>query len=392
MSEKQAYVDVASIDLSKIEMERYSRHLLIPEISISGQRRIKGAKVLCVGVGGLGSPVIMYLAAAGIGRLGLIDCDVVDISNLQRQVIHSTKGVGQSKLKSAKEFIENINPHVQVDLFDVSLSAENALDIFEPYDIVIDGTDNFPTRYLVNDACVLLGKPNIYGSILKFEGQVSVFWAKKGPCYRCLYPEPPPPGLIPNCAEGGVLGVLPGIVGTLQATEAIKLIVGVGETLIGRLQLFDALTVELREVEVRKDPNCPLCGVNKKITQLIDYDKFCGNQTDVHVATDFNLSVTVEQLNKRLIIGDGTFILDVREPNEFQISHIAGSTLIPLGELPSRLDELKGKFDIVVCCKTGIRSAKAAELLRHAGFGNVTSLAGGILEWAKVVDTTMPKY
>ena len=388
-----AHTDAAPDELSKEEIERYSRHLLIPEVAVSGQKKIKGAKVLCVGTGGLGSPLAMYLAAAGVGRVGLVDFDVVEATNLQRQIIHGTKDIGRSKLQSAKESIEDINPHVQVDLFEVSLSSENAFGIIEPYDIVVDGTDNFPTRYLVNDACVLLGKPNVYGSIFRFEGQASVFWANEGPCYRCLYPEPPPPGLVPSCAEGGVLGILPGIVGVMQATEAIKLILGIGDTLIGRLILFNALSMKFRELKLRKDPKCPICGESPTINQLIDYEQFCGIGTEAdEVVLEADSVITARRLNERLNRGDEISILDVREPHEFEICRILGSTLIPLGELQSRVGELDRDSEIVAHCRSGVRSAKAVKLLREAGFTKVRNLTGGVLAWSNEVDPTMPKY
>ena len=331
--------------LSNQEVARYSRHLIMPEVGMDGQLKLKAASVLCIGAGGLGSPVAMYLAAAGVGRLGIVDFDVVDYSNLQRQVIHGTPDVGRSKLDSARDTLNAINPEVRIETHDVALSSSNALDVLRGYDVIVDGTDNFPTRYLVNDACVILGIPNAYGSIFRFEGQASVFAAKDGPCYRCLYPEPPPPGLVPSCAEGGVLGILPGVVGTIQATEAVKLIMGVGEPLIGRFLVYDALRMRFRELKLRKDPDCPVCGDNPTVTELIDYEQFCGitpaAPAPEPAAGDAD-DATVEQLKARLDAGDGVFILDVREPQEYQICAIPGSTLIPLGDLPSRLHELRG--------------------------------------------------
>src|SRR5262245_30424483 len=344
-------------DLSPEEIKRYSRHLIMPEMGMDGQRKLKQASVLCIGAGGLGSPAAMYLAAAGIGRLGIVDFDVVDFSNLQRQLLHGTPDVGRSKLASAKDKIQALNPHVQVDTYEVALSSENALDLFAPYDVILDGTDNFPTRYLVNDACVLSGKPNAYGSIFRFEGQASVFATKEGPCYRCLYPEPPPPGLVPSCAEGGVLGVLPGIIGVIQATEAIKLILGIGEPLIGRFLIYDALKMRFRELKLRKDPECPVCGTHPTVTKLIDYEQFCGIRPEPVVAAAAtggrDWEVTAVDLKKRIDAGDDVLILDVREPNEYQINRIPGSVLIPLGELPRRYAELPKDKDIVAQCKIG---------------------------------------
>jgi molybdopterin/thiamine biosynthesis adenylyltransferase/rhodanese-related sulfurtransferase/molybdopterin converting factor small subunit len=379
------------------EFKRYSRHLILPEIGLDGQRKLKASSVLCIGAGGLGSPVAMYLAAAGLGRIGIVDFDVVDYSNLQRQIIHGTPDVGRSKLLSAKQSIQALNPHVQVDTYETALSSQNALELFRPYDVVIDGTDNFPTRYLVNDACVLTGKPNAYGSIFRFEGQASVFGVKEGPCYRCLYPEPPPPGLVPSCAEGGVLGVLPGIIGVIQATEALKLILGVGEPLIGRFLIYDALKMRFRELKLRKDPDCPVCGTHPTVTQLIDYEQFCGitpARTQAP-ALPAELVTSVEALADRVQRKEPVWILDVREPREFEICRIPGSTLIPLGELPRRLEEVpRGESapDIVVHCKSGARSAKAVALLREQGFERVKNLEGGILAWIDRVDPTQSKY
>jgi molybdopterin/thiamine biosynthesis adenylyltransferase/rhodanese-related sulfurtransferase/molybdopterin converting factor small subunit len=380
--------------LNNDEIKRYSRHLIMPEVGVDGQRKLKAGKVLCVGAGGLGSPAAMYLAAAGVGTIGLVDFDVVDFSNLQRQIIHGTPDVGRSKLASARDRLYAINPNIEIQTYETTLSSENALQLFEPYDVILDGTDNFPTRYLTNDACVLLDKPNAYGSIFRFEGQASVFATRKGPCYRCLYPEPPPPGLVPSCAEGGVLGVLPGIIGVIQATEALKLIAGIGEPLIGRFLLYDALKMRFRELKVPKDPDCPVCGLHPTITRLIDYEQFCGihpaapEQTTVNVQGD----ITSVELKQRLDRGDKLTLVDVREPNEFQINRIPGTVLIPLGEIPRRYAELNKDDEIVVHCKMGGRSAKAADFLRSVGFSRVLNLKGGILDWIDKVDPTQPKY
>jgi len=387
--------------LSNDEIKRYSRHLIMPEVGVDGQRRLKAGSVLCIGAGGLGSPAAMYLAAAGVGRIGVVDFDVVDFSNLQRQIIHGTADVGRSKLASAKDRLVDINPHIQVDTYETALSSENALDLFEPYDVILDGTDNFPTRYLTNDACVLLGKPNAYGSIFRFEGQASVFATKDGPCYRCLYPEPPPPGLVPSCAEGGVLGVLPGVIGVIQATEAIKLIAGIGEPLVGRFLIYDALRMRFRELKLRKDPDCPVCGTHPTVTKLIDYEEFCGMRPSVEAEAAAMVSnasassateISAVELKQRLDRGDALRIVDVREPNEFQINRIPGSQLIPLGEIPRRHAELDSDEEIVVMCKMGGRSAKAADYLRSVGFKRVLNLKGGILEWVDKVDPSQPKY
>jgi molybdopterin/thiamine biosynthesis adenylyltransferase/rhodanese-related sulfurtransferase/molybdopterin converting factor small subunit len=380
--------------LTNDEVKRYSRHLIMPEVGVDGQRRLKAGKVLCIGAGGLGSPAAMYLAAAGVGTIGIVDFDVVDFSNLQRQIIHGTPDVGRTKLASAKDRLNAINPHVDVQTYDVALSSENALKLFEPYDVILDGTDNFPTRYLTNDACVMLGKPNAYGSIFRFEGQASVFATRKGPCYRCLYPEPPPPGLVPSCAEGGVLGVLPGVIGVIQATEAIKLVTGIGEPLIGRFLIYDALKMRFRELKVPKDPECPVCGPNPTVTSLIDYEQFCGivpaapEPTTVNNATE----ISSVELKQRLDRGDRLKIVDVREPNEYQINRIGGSVLIPLGDVPQRYRELNPDEEIVVHCKMGGRSAKAADFLRSVGFTRVRNLKGGILDWIDKVDPSQPKY
>jgi sulfur-carrier protein adenylyltransferase/sulfurtransferase len=386
----------ASEDLSPEEIKRYSRHLIMPEVGIDGQRKLRQSSVLCIGAGGLGSPAAMYLAAAGVGRIGIVDFDVVDYSNLQRQLLHGTPDVGRSKLASAKDRIVALNPHVQVDTYETSLSSQNALELFGPYDVILDGTDNFPTRYLVNDACVISGKPNAYGSIFRFEGQASVFATKDGPCYRCLYPEPPPPGLVPSCAEGGVLGVLPGIIGVIQATEAIKLMIGIGEPLIGRFLIYDALKMRFRELKLKKDPECPVCGKNPTVTKLIDYDQFCGvvpaQATENAGGAVNDWEITPVELKKKLDAGESPFILDVREPNEYQINRIPDSTLIPLGELPRRYQELPRDREIVAHCKMGGRSAKAMDFLKTVGFTNVKNLKGGILEWIDKVDPSQPKY
>jgi adenylyltransferase/sulfurtransferase len=377
--------------LTNDEYKRYSRHLIMPEVGVEGQQKLKAARVLCIGAGGLGSPASMYLAAAGVGTLGLVDFDVVDFSNLQRQILHGTPDVGRPKLASAKDRLHALNPGITIETYETALDSSNALALFEPYDVIVDGTDNFPTRYLVNDACVLLRKPNAYGSIFRFEGQASVFGLKEGPCYRCLYPEPPPPGLVPSCAEGGVLGVLPGIIGTIQAMETIKLILGIGEPLIGRFLIVDALRMKFRELRLRKDPDCPVCGTHPTVTQLIDYEQFCGVRPaapEVPMATD----ITSVELKQRLDRGDQLKIVDVREPNEYQINRIPGSVLIPLGEVPRRYNELDPDAEIVVHCKMGGRSAKAAEFLRSVGFKHVLNLKGGVLDWIDKVDPSQPKY
>jgi adenylyltransferase/sulfurtransferase len=384
--------ETASAALSNDEVLRYSRHLIMPEVGMEGQLKLKQAKVLCIGAGGLGSPLALYLAAAGVGMLGIVDFDVVDMTNLQRQVIHGTADVGRKKLDSAADRIAAINPYVDVRKFETRLTSANALQLFRDFDIIVDGTDNFPTRYLVNDACVLSGKPNVYGSIFRFEGQASVFATQNGPCYRCLYPEPPPPpGLVPSCAEGGVLGILPGLVGVIQATETIKLILGSGEPLIGRLLLVDALAMRFRELKLRKDPDCPICGDHPTVTQLIDYEHFCGIRGEEKRATATMLDMTPEELKQRLDAGDDLFVLDVREPNEYQICNLGGH-LIPLNDLPKRVSELDSSREIVVHCKMGGRSAKAVDFLRQSGFGKVHNLAGGIQAWAERVDPKMPKY
>ena len=364
----------------------------MPEVGLTGQQKLKAASILLIGAGGLGSPAALYAAAAGVGRIGIVDFDVVELSNLQRQIIHSTASVGRSKLDSAADRIRSLNPYVEVQPFEVQLTSENALDILRGFDVIIDGTDNFPTRYLVNDACVLLGKPNVYGSIFRFEGQASVFYAKEGPCYRCLYPEPPPPGLVPSCAEGGVIGVLPGIIGSIQALQTIKLVLGKGQTLIGRLLLFDALNLKFRELKLRKNPDCALCGKNPTITELIDYEEFCGIRGEEHVPLTTVPEVTAPDVKKMIDEKRPFVLVDVREPHEFDICRIPGSTLIPLGDLPSRMHELSSADEIVVHCRSGVRSARAVELLMKAGFRKIHNLKGGVLAWADQVDPSMPKY
>ena len=395
--------------LSNEEIARYSRHLILPEVGIEGQQKLKAARVLCVGTGGLGAPLALYLTAAGVGTIGLVDFDVVDESNLQRQIIHSQSTVGQLKVDSAEIMLKGLNKNVNVVKHNTMLTSANALDIFKDYDVIADGTDNFQTRYLVNDACVLTGKPNAYGSIFRFEGQASVFATEAGPCYRCLYPEPPPPGLVPSCAEGGVLGILPGLVGVIQATEVIKLILGIGEPLIGRLLLVDALGMSFRTLKLRKNPNCPMCGTHE-IKELIDYDQFCGItppkdatgplEVSAHGSVDSNANIvegisqiSVEQLKQRLDRGDKPFILDVREPHEYAIVNL-GAPLIPVGQITQRINEIPvGKNEeIVVHCKSGARSQKASQELKAAGFTNVKNLAGGITAWAERIDPSLPKY
>lgn len=378
--------------LSKEEVLRYSRHLIMPEVGMDGQLKLKRAKVLCIGTGGLGAPLGLYLAAAGVGRIGLVDFDVVDSTNLQRQVLFGTSDVGKPKIQAAANRLRDLNPDIQIDTFEMHLSSENALDILKDYDIIVDGTDNFPTRYLVNDASVLLGKPNVYGSIFRFEGQITIFGAPGGPCYRCLYPEPPPPGLVPSCAEGGVLGVLPGIVGTIQAAETLKLIIGKGEPLIGRLLLFDALGMKFRELKLRKNPECPVCGQHPTLKKLIDYAEFCGVRGEEAPSTVTNIpEITPKELKQRLDRGDDLYILDVREPHEYQICNLNGH-LIPLGELSRRVHELDSSKEIVAHCRSGKRSAEAVEFLRKAGFKKISNLKGGILAWSDEVDPSVPKY
>lgn len=396
--------------LSNEEIKRYSRHLILPDVGMTGQEKLKQSSILMIGAGGLGSPVGMYLAAAGIGRLGIVDYDVVDETNLQRQIMHGTKDVGRPKLQSAKETLLDINPYLQIDEYEVPFTSDNALEIMRPYDIVIDGTDNFPTRYLVNDACVMLGKPNIYGSIFRFEGQASVFATENGPCYRCLYPEPPPPGLVPSCAEGGVLGILPGTIGALQATEAIKVLLGIGEPLIGRLMIYDALMMEFTELNVRKNPNCPVCGEHPTVTELIDYEMFCG--VPAHDRSEFTAApekvngngsmtdkievkqMTPLELKARLDAGESVKILDVREPHEWEISNLSryGAFLIPKGDVLNRIDELDPNDEMVVQCRSGARSADIIRQLAPLGFNKLHNLDGGINRWAKEVDTDLPIY
>ncbi len=381
-------------ELTSDDLSRYSRHLLLPEVGMEGQQRLKAASVLCVGAGGLGSPLALYLAAAGVGTLGMVDFDAVDASNLQRQIIHSTRDIGRKKLDSAEEKLLALNPALNVVKHETMLSSANALDILSDYDIVADGTDNFPTRYLVNDACVLLGKPNVYGSIFRFEGQASVFATKDGPCYRCLYPEPPPPGLVPSCAEGGVLGILPGLVAIIQATEVIKLILGKGEPLVGRLLLVDALAMRFRELKLRKNPECPVCGPRPTVTQLIDYQQFCGlapkSQQEQSLKNGIP-QLTVHECKQRLDAGEDLFILDVREPFEYQIANLGGK-LIPQNEVPQRLSEIDRNREIVVHCKMGVRSQRIAEFLVQSGYPNVKNLAGGITAWSDQIDPSVRKY
>ncbi len=381
-------------DLSPQEYARYSRHLILPEVGLDGQKRLKASSVLLIGAGGLGSPLALYLAAAGVGRIGLVDFDLVDFSNLQRQVLHGTPDVGRPKLHSARDKIAAINPEVRIDLYEARLTSANAIQLFEPYDVIIDGTDNFPTRYLTNDACVLLKKPNVYGSIYRFDGQASVFFPPHGPCYRCLYPEPPPPGEVPSCAEGGVLGILPGVVGMIQATEAVKLILGVGSPLVGRLLHYDALGMTFREFKVRRNPKCPACGDSPTVTKLIDYEQFCGvrggEARGGRQAPGDELSPV--DLKRRIDAGEDLFILDVRNPEEFRIGRIPGSTLIPLPDLPNRTNELDPDREIVVHCKSGARSAKAIQLLKERGFRRLRNLTGGILAWSEKVDPSVPRY
>jgi sulfur-carrier protein adenylyltransferase/sulfurtransferase len=381
------------VTLSKEEILRYSRHLIMPEVGMEGQLKLKSARVLLVGTGGLGAPLGMYLAAAGVGRIGLVDFDVVDHTNLQRQIIHGTKDVGRKKLDSAADTMRDINPYVELDKHEIALTSENALDVIKDYDIVVDGTDNFPTRYLVNDACVLLKKPNVYGSIFRFEGQATVFAYEGGPCYRCLYPEPPPPGLVPSCAEGGVLGILPGMIGIVQATETVKLILGTGEPLVGRLLLYDALAMRFRELKLRRNTECPVCGDYPTIHALIDYHEFCGvPQHPADQPAPAEGDIDPVEVKQRLDRGDTFVLIDVREPHEYQICSIPQAKLIPLGELPKRVNELDTADEIVAHCKSGMRSAKAVDFLKQAGFKKVRNMKGGILAWSDKVDPTVPKY
>ena len=392
MATKTQIPTAQSAGLSKQEVLRYSRHLIMPEVGMEGQLKLKKAKVLCIGTGGLGAPLGLYLAAAGVGRIGLVDFDSVDFTNLQRQVLFGTSDVGRPKITAAADRLRNLNPEIQIDAYEAHLTSENALELFKDYDIVVDGTDNFPTRYLVNDACVILGKPNVYGSIFRFEGQITVFGYPDGPCYRCLYPEPPPPGLVPSCAEGGVLGVLPGIVGTIQAAETLKLIIGKGQPLVGRLLLFDALAMKFRELKLRKNPECPVCGTHPTVTKLIDYVQFCGIRGEEAPSTVTNIpEITPRDLKSRLDKGDDLYILDVREPHEYEICNLNGH-LIPLGELPQRVHELDSSREIVAHCRSGKRSADAVDFLQKAGFRKIWNLKGGILAWSDEVDPSVPKY
>jgi adenylyltransferase/sulfurtransferase len=387
------FSEIQSTDavLTNDEILRYSRHLIMPEVGMAGQQKLKAARVLCIGAGGLGSPLTLYLTAAGVGTLGMVDFDVVDYTNLQRQIIHTTNDVGRKKLDSAAEKLKAINPLLNLRTFETKLNSANALELFREFDIVADGTDNFPTRYLVNDACVVTGKPNVYGSIFRFEGQASVFATEEGPCYRCLYPEPPPPGLVPSCAEGGVLGILPGLVGVIQATETIKLILGQGDPLVGRLLLVDALGMKFRELKLRKNPDCPMCGQHRTITKLIDYEEFCGVRGQEQAAGEDVPAISVEELKKKLEAKADILILDVREPHEYQICNLNGY-LIPVGDLPKRVNELDSSREIVAHCKMGGRSAKAVKFLRQSGFKKVYNLTGGIAAWAERIDPKMPKY
>jgi adenylyltransferase/sulfurtransferase len=380
-----------AVALTNDEIARYSRHLILPEVGMEGQTKLKKAKVAMIGAGGLGAPLGLYLAAAGVGRIGIVDFDVVDASNLQRQVIHGTADIGRKKLDSAADRMRDINPNIRIDKFDAGLTSENALEILRDYDVVVDGTDNFPTRYLVNDACVLLKKPNIYGSIFRFEGQATVFAYEDGPCYRCLYSEPPPPGLVPSCAEGGVLGILPGIIGVVQATETVKVILGIGETLKGRLLLYDALSMRFRELKLRRNPDCPVCGDHPTITKLIDYQEFCGIQPMSTPAASSGV-IDVVEVKEKLDRGDQFLLIDVREPHEYQIARIPGAKLIPLGELPKHLNELDKNAEIVAHCKMGGRSQQAVDLMKQNGFTNVRNMTGGITAWSDKVDPTVPKY
>jgi molybdopterin/thiamine biosynthesis adenylyltransferase/rhodanese-related sulfurtransferase len=380
--------------LSREEMRRYARHVIMPEVGVEGQKKLKAARVLCVGAGGLGSPLALYLAAAGIGTLGIVDFDVVDESNLHRQVLYGTADVGRPKLESAAERVADVNPNVRVVPFETRLTSENALEILAEFDVVADGTDNFPTRYLVNDACVLLGKPNVYASIFRFEGQASVFWADQGPCYRCLYPEPPPPGMVPSCAEGGVLGILPGLLGTIQATETIKLVLGVGSPLVGRLLLVDALGMSFREVRLKKNPDCPVCGPDPTVTRLIDYEEFCGVPAAPAAPEEAETpeEISVEALKRKMDEGESFVLLDVREPYELEVNSLPGSVNVPLARVPGALDRFRPEDEIVVVCKVGARSAQAAQFLRANGFSKARNLTGGIDRWARVIDPSLPRY
>lgn len=383
---------MTNTQLSNEEIARYSRHLILPEFGMAGQRKVKEGSVLLIGTGGLGSPLALYLAAAGVGHIGLVDFDVVDESNLQRQIVHGTGTVGVRKTESAKRRLADLNPNVEVTTYETQITSENAFELMRPYDVIVDGTDNFPTRYLTNDASVMLGKPNVYGSIFRFEGQATVFSPKDGgPCYRCLYPEPPPPGLVPSCAEGGVLGVLPGVIGTIQATEAIKLLAGIGETLVGRLMLYDALNMRFRELKLRRNPNCPVCGEHPSVTELIDYEQFCGIMPEP-VQTDLSGEITPAETAAWLQRDDAPFLLDVREANEWEIGYIPGAVRISVNELQSRLNELDTAREMVVYCRSGVRSARAVNMLKQAGFRKVKNMTGGILRWSDDVDPSLPKY
>jgi Dinucleotide-utilizing enzymes involved in molybdopterin and thiamine biosynthesis family 2 len=384
---------MSEVTLSNEEIARYSRHLIMPEVGMAGQRRLKQGSVLLIGTGGLGSPLALYLAAAGVGHIGLVDFDVVDASNLQRQIVHGTSTVGVAKTESAKRRLQDLNPYIEITTYETRITSQNALDLMRPYDVIVDGTDNFPTRYLTNDACVLLGKPNVYGSIFRFEGQATVFSTRDGgPCYRCLYPEPPPPGLVPSCAEGGVLGVLPGVIGTIQATEVIKLLTGIGEPLIGRLLLYDALSMRFRELKLRRNPSCPVCGDHPTITALIDYEQFCGIVPEEQTLSN-QFEITPRELAEWLERPDRPFLLDVRNPYEVAIASIPGTDkLIPIDQLPERINELDPSREMVVYCRSGARSGRAVELLKSVGFRKVKNLVGGILRWADEVDPSVPKY
>jgi len=382
---------MTTTNLSNEEITRYSRHLILPEFGMAGQRRVKQGSVLLIGTGGLGSPLALYLAAAGVGHIGLVDFDVVDETNLQRQIVHGTSTIGVRKTESAKRRLHDLNPNVEVTTYETQITSENAFEIMRPYDVIVDGTDNFPTRYLTNDASVMLGKPNVYGSIFRFEGQATVFYPKEGgPCYRCLYPEPPPPGLVPSCAEGGVLGVLPGVIGTIQATEAVKLLAGIGDPLIGRLMLYDALSMRFRELKLRRNPDCPVCGEHPSVTELIDYDQFCGIMPAAQ--TDASYEITPVEVAAWLERDDRPFLLDVREPNEWEIGHLPGATRISVNELQGRLNELDTAREMVVYCRSGVRSGRAVDMLRAAGFRKVKNMSGGILRWSDEVDPSIPKY
>jgi len=384
---------MSEVTLSNEEIARYSRHLIMPEVGMAGQRRLKQGSVLLIGTGGLGSPLALYLAAAGVGHIGLVDFDVVDASNLQRQIVHGTSTVGVAKTESAKRRLQDLNPYIEITTYETRITSQNALDLMRPYDVIVDGTDNFPTRYLTNDACVLLGKPNVYGSIFRFEGQATVFSTRDGgPCYRCLYPEPPPPGLVPSCAEGGVLGVLPGVIGTIQATEVIKLLIGIGEPLIGRLLLYDALSMRFRELKLRRNPSCPVCGDHPTITALIDYEQFCGIVPEEQTLSN-QFEITPRELAEWLERPDRPFLLDVRNPYEVAIASIPGTDkLIPIDQLPERINELDPSREMVVYCRSGARSGRSVELLKSVGFRKVKNLVGGILRWADEVDPSVPKY